>query len=98
MVGVFGDRNARYFAGPPIGYDDYAYPVTAARSLADLDAGYDRWVAGVKALTAAELAAPCREPGHETESMAGLVLHIHREVIHHGAEISLLRDLWAARA
>ena len=27
-------------------------------------------------------------------SMAALVLHIHREVIHHGAEISLLRDLY----
>ena len=26
-----------------------------------------------------------------------LVLHINREVIHHGAEISLLRDLWAHR-
>jgi hypothetical protein len=28
------------------------------------------------------------------EPMAGLVLHISREVIHHGAEISLLRDLY----
>ena len=26
--------------------------------------------------------------------MAALVLHIHREVIHHGAEVSLLRDLY----
>ena len=26
--------------------------------------------------------------------MAALVLHIHREVLHHGAEISLLRDLY----
>jgi len=29
--------------------------------------------------------------------MAALVLHIHREVIHHGAEISLLRDLYLHR-
>ena len=28
--------------------------------------------------------------------MAALVLHISGEVIHHGAEISLLRDLYAA--
>lgn len=28
-------------------------------------------------------------------SMAELVLHVNREVIHHGAEIALLRDLWA---
>ena len=30
--------------------------------------------------------------------MAALVLHIHREVIHHGAEIALLRDLYAHRS
>jgi hypothetical protein len=30
-------------------------------------------------------------------SMAALVLHIHREVIHHGAEICLLRDLYLRR-
>jgi hypothetical protein len=29
--------------------------------------------------------------------MAALVLHISREVIHHGAEIALLRDLHARR-
>ncbi len=29
--------------------------------------------------------------------MAELVLHIHREVIHHGAEVALLRDLYRQR-
>jgi hypothetical protein len=29
--------------------------------------------------------------------MAALVLHINREVIHHGAEIALLRDLYRWR-
>jgi hypothetical protein len=29
--------------------------------------------------------------------MATLILHINREVIHHGAEIALLRDLYAHR-
>ena len=29
--------------------------------------------------------------------MAALVLHINREAIHHGAEIALLRDLYANR-
>ncbi|WP_108718629.1 DinB family protein [Miniimonas sp. S16] len=94
VVGVFGDRNARYFGGPEISYDSYDYPLTAAASLADLDAGEARWRAGVAALDDVALAEPCREPGHEDSSMAGLVLHIHREVIHHGAEIALLRDLY----
>ena len=29
--------------------------------------------------------------------LAALVQHINREVIHHGAEIALLRDLYRAR-
>jgi hypothetical protein len=29
--------------------------------------------------------------------MAALVLHINREVLHHGAEIALLRDLYRWR-
>jgi hypothetical protein len=28
--------------------------------------------------------------------MAALILHINREAIHHGAEVSLLRDLYRA--
>ena len=46
----------------------------------------------------AALRANCREPGFESDSMAALILHIHREVIHHGAELSLLRDLYAHTA
>lgn len=30
--------------------------------------------------------------------MGALVLHINREVLHHGAEIALLRDLYAHRS
>jgi len=96
-VGVFGDRNARYFGGPPIGYDDYDYPGTAAAALSALDAGYAIWIEGVRGLGADGLARRCREPGFEQDSMAALVLHINREAIHHGAEIALLRDLYANR-
>ena len=97
LVGVFGDRNARYFGGPPVDYVSYDYPATAPAALAELDTTYATWIAGVRGLGGDDLARPCREPGHEQESMMALVLHIHREVIHHGAEISLLRDLYANR-
>ena len=30
--------------------------------------------------------------------MAGLICHVNREVIHHGAEIALLRDLVPGRS
>ena len=29
--------------------------------------------------------------------MAGLILHVHREVIHHLAEVLVLRDLYRAQ-
>ncbi|HET9871673.1 MAG TPA: DinB family protein [Propionibacteriaceae bacterium] len=95
LVGVLGARNATHFGGPPVDYQTYRYPGTAAEALAEMDRLYDRWIAGVRALDEDRLSQPCREPHFETESMAALVLHIHREMIHHCAEIALLRDLYA---
>ena len=97
LVGVLGDRNARYFDGPDVGYLTFDYPGSADAALAVLDDYYARWIAGVRALGADQLAEPCREPGHESESMAELVVHINREMIHHLAEVALLRDLYRHR-
>ena len=94
VVGCFGYRNARYFGGPTVSYDDFPYAGTAAGALEQLDAAHGVWRAGVRALDEEALARPCSEPGWEAYPMAALVLHINREVIHHGAEIALLRDLY----
>ena len=93
LVGVLGDRNARHFGGPPTEYDSYDYPGTAAEALSRLDDSYASWVAGVGGLDEDALAAPCGEPGFEERPMVELVLHINREMLHHSAEIALLRDL-----
>jgi hypothetical protein len=56
----------------------------------------DCWSSGVRGLTAADLeraVGPAEGPFAE-RPMLDLVLHINREVIHHGAEIALLRDLY----
>jgi len=95
LVGVFGSRLASHFGGPPVDYDSYEYPSSAADALARLDDMYTDWIAGVRSLDDAGLQAPCGEPGFEQDPMAALILHINREVIHHGGEISLLRDLYA---
>ncbi|WP_375423188.1 DinB family protein [uncultured Friedmanniella sp.] len=97
LVGVFGERNARYFGGPDVSYHSTDYPPTAADPLHRLDREVDRWLAGVRGLTGADLVQHCREPGFESDPMAGLVQHINREAIHHCAEIALLRDLFAHR-
>lgn len=97
IVGVFGDRAARHFGGPAMSYLDFDYAGSADVALGQLDETYADWTAGVRGLTPERLAGPCGEPGYEQHSYASLVLHINREAIHHGAEVALLRDLYARR-
>ena len=69
-------------------------------SLGLLAGFYRGWVDGVSALSAEDLERPIGkgEGPWAEHSYADLVLHIHREVIHHGAEILLLRNLYRHRA
>jgi DinB superfamily len=99
IVGCFGMRNAAHFGGPPVDYQTFAYAGTAAQALDQLDDSHAAWIKGVRGLGAEGLARPCgpAEGPFAENSMATLVLHVHREVIHHGAEISLLRDLYLRR-
>ncbi len=97
VVGVFGERNHNHFDGPPADYLGWDYPATATGALEQLDAGYAEWVRGVQTLGLAGMEQDCgvAEGPYAQSPRAQLVLHIHREVIHHGAEIALLRDLYA---
>jgi hypothetical protein len=99
-VAVFGLRNASHFGGPPIDPASYDWSPTAAGALRALDAAQSRWIAGVRDLADEGLerpVGPAEGPWAE-HPYATLVLHIHREAIHHGAEILLLRDLYRSRS
>jgi hypothetical protein len=99
IVGVFGVRTAAHFGGPPCDYDSFGYAGSAAEALRQLDEAYAGWIKGVRGLGEEGLARPCgpAEGPFAEYPMAALVLHIHREAIHHGAELSLLRDLYRDR-
>ncbi len=99
IVGVFGERVASHFGGPPLSWREFDYAGTAAGALDQLDAGYARWLAGVRGLDDAGMAKPVgpAEGPYAEYPMGALVLHINREAIHHGAEIALLRDLYLRR-
>jgi hypothetical protein len=100
IVGCLGQRSASHFGGPPVDYDSHPYARTAREALGQLDREYARWLAGVRGWAAdGTMGVPLGPAeGHFADDPRGaLVLHINREVIHHGAEISLLRDLWAHR-
>ena len=73
-------------------------PATASEAVAFLDQAYRRWHDGITALDEEELQAPLGPKGDifAEDPMAGLVVHISREVMHHGGEICLLRDLYQA--
>ena len=96
IVGVLGMRVASHFGGSPVDYSSHCYPGDAATALAQLDEAYAAWIKGVRGLGPEGLARACgpAEGPWARASMAELVLHINREVLHHGAEVALLRDLY----
>jgi hypothetical protein len=100
VVGVLGARAASHFGAPPVDYDSHKYPGDAATALTQLDAAYAAWTTGVRGLDETGLRRPCgpAEGPWADSPMAALVLHVNREVLHHGAEIALLRDLYRWRA
>lgn len=101
IVGVLGLRVGNHFGGPEVDFmgTEFEFAGTAAGALAQLEGAYDAWRAGVRGLGAEGLGRPCgaAEGPFAAEPYAALVLHINREVIHHGAEIALLRDLYRWR-
>lgn len=97
VVGVLAVRNHDHFAGPAASYETWAYAGSADEALSQLDREFARWTTGVHSLSGADLARPCGplEGPYAQRPLLALVLHINRELIHHGAELALLRDLYA---
>lgn len=96
IVGVLAMRNAAHFGRASTDYQSFEYAATAAEALDQLDTEYATWMAGVASLGEDGLARRCgaAEGAMAEYPMGALVLHIHREVIHHLAEVCLLRDLY----
>lgn len=92
IVGVLAARNAAHFGAPAASYDTWEYAGGAAAALDQLKEQLDVWLKGVRG---ADLLVPVgdKEPYPEA-SIADLVLHINRELIHHLSEVCLLRDLY----
>jgi hypothetical protein len=95
VVGVLAVRNAAHFGAPAASYFSWDYAGTATTALEQLETQLDVWLAGVRGLDEAALRTPvgAAEPYPELP-VAALVLHIHRELIHHLSEVCLLRDLY----
>ncbi|GGQ39766.1 hypothetical protein BKA00_007291 [Actinomadura coerulea] len=96
IVGVLAMRSAAHFGRPPTDYQAFEFAATADEALAQLDAEYATWLAGIESLGDTGLTRPCGEAEgpYAERPMAALVLHINRELIHHLSEVCLLRDLY----
>ncbi|MFG1991970.1 DinB family protein [Actinoplanes sp. NPDC048988] len=92
IVGVLAMRNASHFGAPAAAYETWDYAGTAAGARRQLDEQLAIWLAGVSQADLEKKAGPS-EPYPEA-TMAELVLHINRELIHHLSEVCLLRDLY----
>jgi hypothetical protein len=95
VVGVLAVRNAAHFGRAATDYQSFEYAPTAAAALDQLDTEYARWLAGVESLGETGLLRPCGEAEgpYAGRPLAALVLHVNRELVHHLAEVCLLRDL-----
>lgn len=97
LIVGFAETNGSHFGGPPAHVKTFGYAGTATEALRQLDDAHDMWVEGVRGLGDAGLArrqGPTQPPEFADAPMAKLVLYTNLEVIHHGAEICLLRDLY----
>jgi hypothetical protein len=83
------------------------FPERAEEAIALVEHWWTRWRAGLAARDDAALLAPISSTGFTADApvmrlgrddpLLHHVLHQHRELIHHGAEVNLLRDLYRAR-
>src|SRR6476646_10569 len=97
IVGVLAMRSHSHFAGPAADSQRWQYATGAATALRQRDEAYRMWMAGVRALTEDKLRRPCgpAEGPYAEHPFSELILYINREMIHHGAEIACIRDLYA---
>jgi uncharacterized damage-inducible protein DinB len=100
LVGCYGStRNGTWLglgAGPG-GFGGYdPAPPTAAAALEALDAAYAWWSSLLRSITEEQLGEMLGPIGGEyaEATKASFVLHQIDEVIHHGAEVALMRDLY----
>lgn len=97
-VQTLGIRASAHFGDGSLTLETIRWPKTASEGLRTLATHYEHWRTGIRSMDETGLRQPIGEAegDYAAEPFANLILHLNREVIHHGAEISLLRDLYRA--
>lgn len=95
---IFGMRARNHFGDGAYRIDDHDYPGTSDGALAYLDESHAAWRGAIGELDEAGWARPVgpAEGPYADMPYVTLVLHLNRELFHHGGEVALLRDLYRA--
>ncbi|GAB2662732.1 DinB family protein [Saccharopolyspora gloriosae] len=93
---VFAMRASNHFGDGSYRIDHHHYPGSADEALAHLDRNHELWRDGIGNMPADRWSQPvgAAEGPYADRSYLTLVLHLNRELFHHGGEIGLLRDLY----
>lgn len=92
-------RSMNQFGPGTASWDAVELPDDVDGAVAFLRQGATAWRAGLAALGNDDLARPIGRTEarpFRNQPLAALILHVNREVFHHGGEIALLRDLYGA--
>lgn len=94
------ERNASWLHQPVLAATRTGDPGTAAEAMAALTDAYAMWRTVLTGVTSDELALPVGPLAgpYADATRRSFVLHVLDELIHHAAEVALLRDLYQARA
>jgi hypothetical protein len=94
-------RTSAFFDGPDLPMFDPRHvsaelPGTAVEGIGFLAAAYTNWRDRIAGLDPDALRAPLGRKGgpFADDPMAALIVHVNREVMHHGGEIGALRDMY----
>lgn len=101
LTDVFFERWEWTFGGHQLRRTDLTFSPVAADGIAQLNRWAGAWQEGIAGLSADEVFTVGRSQATEIDQQAPfghLVLHVNRELIHHGAEITFLLDLHRSAA
>ena len=97
---VFAERANHHFGDRSVTPDTIEWPGTAEDAIGFMEKGYSEWSSGLASLDDHALEERREGPPGTLDGQfpfAEVILHVNREVIHHGAEVAVLRDLFRAR-
>ncbi|MDA8391803.1 MAG: DinB family protein [Actinomycetota bacterium] len=88
-------QRARFHFGDPAMDEGATFlPLTSGDGVAFVEEGFEAWRSGIEAWRSGVEEAESNAPSTTPHDMAAVLVHMNREVIHHAAEVALLRDLY----